>query len=230
MMTERGAGRTVLVVEDEPKLAQVLIDYLQAEAYGSHWLRGGLEVVPWVRKHAPDLVLLDIMLPGRNGMDICRDLRGFSSIPIIMLTARIEETDRLSGLELGADDYVCKPFSPREVMARINAIFRRVEGGASTEPQNAGLRVDHDRLEIRLDGKLLNLTATEFRLLGALAARPGRVLSREQLLDCLHEDRRAVTDRTVDSHIKNIRRKIFQVVPDRELVVSVYGVGYKADL
>lgn len=220
----------MLVVEDEPKLAHVVIDYLQADGYRSHWLRGGLEVIPWVRRHSPDLILLDIMLPGRNGMDICRDLRGFSSVPIIMLTARIEEADRLTGLELGADDYVCKPFSPREVMARIKAVFRRLERGASPELPDTGFHVDHDRLEIRVDGKVLDLTATEFRLLGALAARPGRVLSREQLLDCLNEHGRLVTDRTVDSHIKNIRRKLSQVVPDRELVVSVYGVGYKAEL
>lgn len=229
MVTEGPPGRMVLVVEDEPKLAQILIDYLAAEGYLSHWLRGGCEVVPWVRRHAPDLILLDVMLPGRNGMEVCRDLREFSSVPILMVTARIEEVDRLSGLELGADDYVCKPFSPREVMARIKAVLRRMERTDPRQRPGAGLSVDQERLEIRLDGKALGLTASEFRLLGALVARRGRVLTREQLLDCLHEDGRAVTDRTVDSHIKNIRRKISEVFPDRELVVSVYGVGYKAE-
>jgi two-component system, OmpR family, response regulator BaeR len=169
------------------------------------------------------------MLPGRNGMDLCRDIRAFSAVPIVMLTARVEEVDRLLGLDLGADDYVCKPYSPREVMARIRAIFRRLDRRLVPVPPDEGFHVDPEQFSIRLDGKALDLTATEFRLLSRLVAQPGRVHSRDRLLDCLHEDGREITDRTVDSHIKNIRRKIAQIVPDRELVVSVYGVGYKVE-
>lgn len=229
-MDGSSSTRTILVVEDEPKLARVLIDYLDASGYASHYLAGGLEVVPWVRKNTPDLILLDIMLPGRNGMELCRDIRTFSEIPIVMVTARVEEVDRLLGLDWGADDYICKPYSPREVVARIKAIFRRMDRAAAPPTPEEGFHIDTERHSIRFNGRALDLTATEFRLLRLLAAKPGRVYSRNRLLDCLHDDSRAMTDRTVDSHIKNIRRKIAQVVPDREVVVSVYGVGYKVEV
>jgi two-component system response regulator BaeR len=219
----------ILVVEDEPKLAQVLVDYLSAAQYRTHWLSGGMPVVAWVRRNEPDLILLDIMLPGRDGVSLCRDIRGFSDVPIIMVTARVEEVDRLVGLNTGADDYICKPFSPREVMARIGAIFRRIDRLAQAQVPDQGFRVDPDRLEIRFDGQLLDLTATEFRLLSGLVSSPGRVFSRDHLLECLHDDGRAMTDRTVDSHIKNIRRKLDQIAPTRELIVSVYGAGYKVE-
>jgi len=181
-------------------------------------------VVPWVRAQAPDLILLDLMLPGRDGLEICRDLRSFSDVPIIMVTAKVEEIDRLIGLDLGADDYVCKPFSVRELVARVRAILRRRH-----TPSNA-LVLDDERHVAALDGRALDLTPVEFRLLRALASAPGRVFARERLLERLYEDHRVVTDRTVDAHVKNLRRKLEEVRPGEELVRSIYGVGYTLEL
>lgn len=221
------AGKTVLIVEDEAKLADLLTDYLRAAGFSTHWIADGSEVVPWVKKSRPDIALLDIMLPGRDGMDLCRDIRAFSALPILMLTARIEEVDRLLGLELGADDYLCKPYSPREVVARVKAILRRVDG---LFPNGEGFSVDAERQTIRLRGHELDLTPGEFRLLAALLDKPGRILSRDRLLDHLHEDCRDVMDRAVDSHIKNLRRKLDKIAPGEEIIASVYGVGYKANV
>lgn len=222
-------GRRILIVEDEAKLAQVLADYLVQAGFGVHWLAEGLGVAGWVREHAPDLILLDLMLPGRDGMDLCRDIRKFSTVPIVMITARVEEIDRLLGLELGADDYVCKPFSPREVVARVRALFRRMDFAASESSAGEGFAVDHQRMEIRFNGHALELTGAEFRLLSCLADKPGRVFARDQLLDHLHADHRIVTDRTVDSHIKNLRKKLAVLAPGREIIASIYGVGYKLE-
>jgi two-component system response regulator BaeR len=214
----------ILIVEDEPKLAALEADYLKAAGYDTHWIANGGDVVPWVRANAPDLILLDLMLPGRDGLDICRDVRGFSDVPIIMVTAKVEEIDRLVGLDLGADDYVCKPFSVRELVARVRAMLRR-RGAAGT-----GLVLNEEKHLAHLDGRPLDLTPVEFRLLGALAASPGRVFSRGKLLEHLYEDHRVVTDRTVDAHIKNLRRKLEAARPGEELVRSIYGVGYKLEL
>ncbi|MFM2006657.1 MAG: DNA-binding transcriptional regulator BaeR, partial [Pseudomonadota bacterium] len=178
--------KTVLVVEDEPKLSQVLCDYLTSSGCRHQTLSDGNAVIPWVRQHPPDLILLDLMLPGKDGMSICQELRSFTDVPIIMVTARVEEVDRLLGLDVGADDYVCKPFSPREVMARIHAVLRRVHRPG--EANSAGITVDMDRQEIRCNGQLLDLTLTEYRLLGLLTSRPGKVFSRDRLLDCLHDE------------------------------------------
>ncbi|KFX70420.1 transcriptional regulator [Pseudomonas taeanensis MS-3] len=218
----------ILVVEDEPKLASLLRDYLQAAGHRVSCLDDGLAVVPAVRAAEPDLILLDIMLPGRDGLAICRELRSFSAVPIIMITARVEEVDRLLGLDLGADDYICKPFSPREVVARTRAILRRQQR-AGDPPNVAGLELDADRYRARYAGVELELTPVEFRLLSSLAATPGRVFSRDQLMNHAYTDQRVVTDRTVDSHIKNLRRKLEQAAPDRELIHSIYGVGYKLE-
>ena len=166
----------VLIVEDEPKLANLLADYLKASGFEPHCLKSGTEVVSWVREHRPDLILLDLMLPGRDGMDICKELRSFSRVPIIMVTARIEEIDRLLGLELGADDYVCKPFSPREVVARVKAVLRRTSDGQTTQGQ--GLILDEHRYRVTLHGHDLELTAVEFRLLQLLVNNPGRIFGR----------------------------------------------------
>jgi two-component system response regulator BaeR len=216
--------KKILIVEDEAKLAALEADYLRAEGFEPHAIANGLEVVPWVRSHAPDLILLDLMLPGRDGLDICRELRTFSDVPIVMVTARVEEIDRLIGLDLGADDYVCKPFSARELVARVKAILRRPRT-AST-----GLVLDEERHLALLDGRTIDLTPVEFRLLRTLAAAPGRVFSRNRLLEHLYADHRVVTDRTVDAHIKNLRRKLEEVRPGQELVRSIYGVGYKLEL
>ncbi|MBI5441533.1 MAG: response regulator [Deltaproteobacteria bacterium] len=218
-------GARILVVEDEPKLAAVLTDYLKAAGFQPTWLANGTEVVAWVREHRPDLLLLDLMLPGKDGLDVCRELRGFSSVPIIMVTARIEELDRLLGLELGADDYVCKPFSPREVVSRVKAVLRRASGGQTL--QAAGLHLDEAAYRATLNGRDLDLTAVEFKLLHLLASSPGRLYSREQLMDRIYPDQRIVSDRTIDSHVKKLRRKIEAVSPAESFIQSVYGVGYR---
>jgi two-component system response regulator BaeR len=183
-------------------------------------------VVPEVRARPPALLLLDLMLPGRDGLAICRELRGFTQLPIIMVTARVEEIDRLLGLELGADDYICKPFSPREVVARVKAVLRRqATGGGPAQ----GLQVEPQAWRAELDGHKLDLTPVEFRLLETLAAHPGRVFSRAALLERIYDDHRVVSDRTVDSHVKNLRRKLAEAAPGRELLHSVYGVGYRLE-
>jgi two-component system, OmpR family, response regulator BaeR len=215
----------ILIVEDEEKLASLLNDYLRQARFEPYQLVNGLEVVPWVREQRPDLILLDLMLPGRDGLEICKEIRSFSSVPIIMTTARVEEIDRLLGLELGADDYICKPFSPREVVARVKAVLRRTDGGATIKA--AGLVLDELRLQATLNKQELDLTAVEFKLLQFLAANPGRIYGRQQLMDRIYPDERVVSDRTIDSHIKKLRRKIATVNPNEELIHSVYGVGYK---
>jgi two-component system response regulator BaeR len=216
----------ILIVEDEEKLAGLLRDYLAQEGFEVSMLHRGDEVEGWVRAHGADLILLDLMLPGKNGLDVCKALRAAGAdLSIIMVTARVDEIDRLLGLELGADDYICKPFSPREVVARVKAVLRRVNRGDA--PQESGLKLDDSGYKATLAGKDLGLTAVEFELLKVLVAHPGRIYNREQLMDMMYRDQRVVSDRTVDSHVKKIRRKIAAVLPDREIVHSVYGIGYK---
>lgn len=222
----------ILIVEDEEKIAHLLADYLQQAGYRSTWLADGLRVENEVRQHKPDLVVLDLMLPGRDGLEVCRALRQFSAVPIIMLTARVEEIDRLLGLEMGADDYVCKPFSPREVVSRVKALLRRASGHLVPEHLNSGqlrdgLHLDEAGFQAKLDGQALDLTPVEFRLLVTLHAHPGRVFGRESLLQQIYADHRIVSERTVDSHIKNLRRKLEESAPGRDLIQSVYGVGYR---
>ena len=214
----------ILIVEDEERLASLLIDYLNASGMTNHWLAEGSGVVAHVRQAPPDLILLDLMLPGKDGMEICKEIRGFSNLPIIMVTARVEEIDRLLGLELGADDYICKPYSPREVVARVKAVLRRSAGATATRQV---LVIDEPAMRVRLDGQLLDLTAVEFNLLAFLIARPGRIYSRDQLMERIYSDQRIVNDRTIDSHVKKLRRKMEQASPGRDLIRSVYGVGYK---
>jgi two-component system response regulator BaeR len=215
----------ILIVEDEPKLANLLADYLKASGFESFCIVDGTKVMPWVRKYKPDLILLDLMLPGRDGMEVCKDIRTFSRVPIIMVTARIEEIDRLLGLELGADDYICKPFSPREVIARVKAVLRRTRDGQTIQAQ--GLVLDEHRYRATFYNHNLELTAVEFKLLEFLVANPGRIYGRQQLMDRIYPDQRTVSDRTIDSHIKKLRRKIEAVDPNAKLIHSVYGVGYK---
>jgi len=218
----------ILIIEDEEKLAALLLDYLEQNGFEAHCLDSGLSAVAWVREHGPNLILLDLMLPGRDGLEICKDIRTFSNVPIIMVTARVEEIDRLLGLELGADDYICKPFSPREVVARVKSVLRRT--GNEQTIQAEGLTLDESRYRATLTGHDLDLTAVEFKLLQFLAASPGRIYGRQQLMDHIYRDQRTVSDRTIDSHIKKLRKKIAAVDPDRELIHSVYGVGYKFEV
>ena len=223
------APPTILIVEDEAKLAKLLADFLRDAHYEARWLADGRDVAPAVKTQTPDLILLDLMLPGRDGIAVCRELREFTDTPVIMVTGRVDEIDRLLGLELGADDYICKPFSPRELVARVNAVLRRSRSpeGAS---QRARLVIDRETYRATLDGVPLPLTPAEFRLLDALAQRPNKVWSRDQLLDSLYTDHRVVADRTVDSHVKNLRHKLQRVSKDGVIVRSIYGVGYKLEL
>ncbi len=221
--------KTILIVEDEPKLAQLLIGYMENAGYIGISINHGHSVIPWLKQQSADLILMDVMLPGRDGLQLCRDIRQSSDVPIFIISARVTELDRLKGLELGADDYICKPYSPREVVAKIKAFFRRADGllAESTESVKT-FSVDKTRMEIRYLGKLLDLTPGEYRLLAALLNFPGKVYSREALLNFLHEDNKHVLNRSVDTHIKNIRRKLQEISGDTEdLIVSVYGVGYK---
>jgi len=221
-------SRTVLIVEDERSVAELLDDYLQAADFTTHIIDDGDEVVAWVRRNSPALVLLDLMLPGTDGITLCKEIRSFSSVPIIMATARVDEIDRLIGLELGADDYICKPFSPREVVARVKAVLRRSGGGPATAGDLISLDKEGFRAYIR--GEDLKLTKVEFQLFAALYSQPERIFSRDQLIRHIYQDQRMVSDRTVDSHIKKLRLKISRANPGLDLIVSVYGIGYRLQI
>ena len=218
----------ILIVEDARDLAQLVSDYLLQAGYTTQVFGDGAKVVDWVRSNSPRLILLDIMLPGEDGITICRKIRAFSNVPIIMLTARVEERDRLQGLEIGADDYICKPFSPREVVARVKALLRRSEqfNGRVEMPEDGVVRLDPEKFEACIEGAILPLTVVEYHLLAFLAAHPGRVFSRGQLIAQIYSDQRVVSDRTIDSHVKKLRKKIGEVC-DKELIHSVYSAGYK---
>ncbi|MCW6527464.1 two-component system response regulator BaeR [Yersinia ruckeri] len=217
----------VLIVEDEPKLGQLLVDYLQAAGYQTQWLVNGAEVVALVRQSPPAIILLDLMLPGSNGISICREIRQFSDVPIVMVTAKTEEIDRLLGLEIGADDYICKPYSPREVVARVKTILRRCYRPRDVPTDRAPLQIDESRFHASYHGNTLDLTPAEFRLLKTLAMQPSQVFTREQLLNNLYDDYRVVTDRTIDSHIKNLRRKLESLDEEKAFIRAVYGIGYR---
>ena len=224
-MTTAHSAR-IMLAEDEPKIAALLADYLSAAGHRLHAVDDGSRVLQAIDDWQPDLLLLDVMLPGMDGLQILRELRRHSALPVIMLTARVEEIDRLLGLEFGADDYVCKPFSPREVVARVHAVLRRSRGAAAANP----FELDEPLQRILVGGRPLPLTTIEYRILRALVAHPGRVYSRDQLLDVMHEDQRDVTDRVVDSHIRNLRRKLEDLLPGLVCIHSVYGAGYRFEL
>jgi two-component system, OmpR family, response regulator BaeR len=217
----------LLIVEDEPKIAAAMRDWLVAAGHAAEVCDSGEGIVERVRERPPDLLLLDVMLPVEDGLSICRRIREFSDLPIILVTARVEEIDRLLGLDLGADDYICKPFSLRELGARVRALLRRARPAVRTTPADEGIVLDADRFEVRVDGNALALTPVEFRLLRRLMEKPGKVYSRGQLLDASYEDHRVVSDRTVDSHIRNLRRKFSEVGHDP--IESVYGVGFRLE-
>jgi len=222
------AAEHILIVEDEVKIADLLKDYLCKAGFKVTCLTRGDDAVDAVAHLSPALMLLDIMLPGADGISVCREVRKFSSIPIIMVTAKVEEVDRLIGLELGADDYICKPFSPREVVARVKAVLRRTHPGEANRRLAAGpIILDENTRQVTVDGKPLNLTPSEFGLLNVLITHPERVFSRSELLDKVQGYRFDGYDRTIDSHVKNLRKKIYRIMPRREVIATIYGVGYK---
>ena len=220
----------VLIVEDEKKLADVLIAYLNQNQFKVTHFESGSDVVDWVKTNQPNIILLDLMLPDINGKDLCKEIRGFSMVPIIMVTAMIDEIDRLIGLELGADDYVCKPFSPKEVVARVKAVLRRSEGGLNHGEMYDAFEVNDQTYTIKLHQDRLDLTPVEFRLLKMFLQSPGRVFNRDQILNNIFEDGRIVLDRTVDTHVKNLRHKLKTASPEHDYIRSVYGIGYSFEL
>ena len=220
----------VLIVEDEKKLADILIAYLNKEQFRVTHYESGSGVSDWVKNNQPNIILLDLMLPDVNGKDLCKEIRQFSTVPIIMVTAMIDEIDRLIGLELGADDYVCKPFSPKEVVARVKAVLRRSEGDFNQGEIYDAFEVNDETYSIKFHGDRLDLTPVEFRLLKMFIQSPGRVFNRDQILDNIFEDGRIVLDRTVDTHVKNLRHKLKTASPEHDYVRSVYGIGYSLSL
>jgi len=218
----------ILVVDDEPKIVQLVRDYLERAGFAVSTARDGNEALMRARQERPDLIVLDLGLPELDGLEVTRRLRRDSGVPIIMLTARHEETDKVVGLELGADDYVTKPFSPRELEARVRAVLRRQAAGAATDVLRAGdLTLDIPRLRTQVSGRAVELTGTEFQLLAALARQPGRVFTRAQLLDAIHGVAFESYERAIDAHVKNIRRKIEPDPRTPRYLLTVHGVGYR---
>lgn len=220
---------SILIVEDEPELAQTLRDYLERAGFRVQVVYDGVAAVSLFQHTPPDLVLLDLNLPGMDGLDVAREMRKRSQIPVIMVTARVEEADRLIGLELGADDYIVKPYSPREVVARVRAVLRRaVAGPAQPEVVRAGeIEIDTTRHRVSVAGRPVDLTPTEFGLLAALARDPGRAFTRLQLLEAVQGHAYEGYERTIDAHIKNLRAKIEQDPRRPHYVETVFGVGYR---
>jgi DNA-binding response OmpR family regulator len=222
--------RTILVVDDEPKIVKIARDYLERGGFRVLAAADGPAVLPAVRTGKPDLVVLDLALPGLDGLDVMRALRRESEVPVIMLTARADEADRLIGLELGADDYIVKPFSPKELVARVRAVLRRwdgARGGAVSTVRAGDLVLDTSRMEAKVGGRPLALTTTEFQLLAHLARQPGRVFTRGQLLEAVRGVAVESYERAIDSHIKNLRRKVEPDPRHPRYVLTVPGIGYK---
>jgi len=218
----------ILIVDDEPKIIRLVHDFLAAAGFGITTARSGDEALMRVRTEAPDLVILDLGLPGMDGLDVTRGIRRTGSLPIIMVTAKGEESDRIVGLELGADDYITKPFSPRELVARVRAVLRRHAGSGETELLSAGeLTLDLPRMRVTRGVEPIDLTATEFALLAAMAREPGRVFTRSQLLDAIHGVAFESYERAIDAHVKNIRRKLEPDPRSPRYLLTVYGVGYR---
>jgi two-component system alkaline phosphatase synthesis response regulator PhoP len=222
-------NETILLIEDEPKITKLARDYLEQGGYRVLSATDGTIGLAMARREHPDMIVLDLMLPGMDGLDVCRALRRESDVPIIMLTARVEEADRLIGLELGADDYITKPFSPRELVARVRALMRRVKGNVYQQGilRTGDLVIDLDGHSVSLAGKSIHLTRFEFTLLATMVRQPGKTYSRAQLLDSLHGVATAGYDRSIDAHIKNLRRKLEPDPNEPRYILTVYGVGYK---
>ncbi len=223
----------ILIIEDEPKIAELISDFLELDGYQTKIVYDGALAIDTIKEYQPQCVILDLMLPNKDGLSICKETRTFSHVPIIMVTARIDEIDRLKGLKSGADDYVCKPFSPKEVVARVEAILRRIGSGAGKQEQSQqvftykDINLNLDAFSCHAKENLVELTRVEFKLLLALVKSPGMVLSRDQLMTHCYSDGRIVSDRTIDSHMKNLKHKLSIALPEQQIVQAVYGVGYK---
>lgn len=217
----------ILVVDDEPKVARLARDYLEKNGFRVVTAADGQSALTIARREKPDLIILDLMLPNIDGREVCRILRRESDVPIIMLTALSEEIDQVTGLEIGADDYITKPFSPRAMVARVRALLRRTQGEIKTPSliRTGGLEIDTEKYNVSFNSSPLKLTPNEFKLLVLLASRPGQTLTREQLLDDLHGAAFSV-DRSIDSHIKNLRKKL-ETASGESMIETVYGVGYR---
>ena len=219
----------IAIVEDEVKLSTLLDKYLVADGFDTETFDNGINALESLQSTPPDLVLLDLMLPGMDGLSICREIRKSSNLPIIMLTARVEEIDRLLGLEIGADDYICKPFSPREVVARVKTVLRRSSTPAEqSNPQR--FRVEEHTARAIIDGQECSLTAVELQLLKVMSDKPGQIFARAQLMNRIYPDGRIVSDRTIDSHVKKLRQKLNAINAEEPFIHSVYGIGYKFEL
>jgi DNA-binding response OmpR family regulator len=221
--------KQILVVDDEPRIAEICRDYLERAGFTVTIAGSGADALTLARTKQPDLVVLDLGLPTMDGLDVTRALRKRSNVPIIMLTARVEESDKLIGLELGADDYLTKPFSPKELVARVRAVFRRVDVGAgqSDVVRAADVTLDIPRMQAKVGKRAIELTSTEFELLAMMMRQPGRVFTRGQLLDAVRGDEAESLDRVIDAHIKNLRRKVERDPGKPRYLLTVYGVGYK---
>lgn len=216
-------SRHILIVEDEGEIADIIARFLQKEGYTTTHLDNGSDVAETVKREKPDMMILDLMLPGKDGIAVCKDVRGFSDLPIIMVTAKVSEAERIIGLDVGADDYVCKPFSAVELVMRVNVYFRRFGKQQGSDP----IHLDEGSMRVTYADVTIDLTNIEFALLRCLMSKPGNVYSRQFLLDNIYKDHRIVSDRTVDSHIRNLRKKMRQLHDEQEFVESVYGAGYR---
>ncbi|EGI73184.1 two component transcriptional regulator, winged helix family [Pseudoalteromonas distincta] len=221
------ASQKILIVEDEENIAEVLIAYAKQQNYETEHFNSGKGVVSFVKQNAVDLILLDLMLPDVDGIELCKKIRAFSSLPIIMLTAKSEEIDRLQGLEIGADDYICKPFSPKEVIARIKAVLRRTSQPKTNIINHNNFQLHKDDYEARLNGKSIGFTAVEFKIFLLFISHVGRVFTREDIINNVYSDTTDISDRNIDTHIKNIRKKINDIQAGLNPIAAVYSVGYK---
>ncbi len=213
----------ILVVEDNPDIALQVQRFLEANSFTTHHIVKGDDVIPYVRDHKPDLIVMDLVIPGKDGVTCCAEIREFSNVPIIMLTGKAEEIDRLIGLEAGADDYMGKPFSAAELVMRVQAILRRT----SDHVYFSIFSVDEEKQQLSYKGDIIPLTTLEFSLYNLLFKNPERIYSRQQIIDLVYSNIRDITDRTIDSHIKNIRKKLKQAGIKENIIESVYGAGYR---
>ncbi|MBQ4833124.1 response regulator [Pseudoalteromonas sp. MMG010] len=217
-------SKQILIVEDEVKLANLLSDFFKSHHFNTHQIHHGDDVIAWLEVNNPNIILLDVMLPGKSGIELCKIIRTFSNVPIIIASAKVDEIDRLLGLELGADDYICKPFSYAEVVARVKAILRRIDNNSE---QVDSIILDENSFSVKYKTRQIELTNFEFQLFKPLFNHPNRIFSRDSLMDTMYSDQRIVSHRTIDSHIKKLRKKLDELTKTESIIQSVYGVGYR---